>query len=1750
MATNIKNLVANRYRLIRQLGEGGMSIVYLVEDTLAQKTDKNRFIALKFLKAETQPNLIDLFKKEFSLLKKVQHPFLARVYDFGYDRKRKKFFFTCEYIDGKDIFVATQSLSLEKIYILMGQLLEVLTYIHNQGIIHNDLKPSNILLSGDSIKVLDFGISTLMDKSKSSKNKFIGGTLGYIAPEALRNHNVSISSDIFSLGMIFYKIFGRKLPFEEQSEGEIVKKTVSGKIPSVAIFNKKLPPDLIHLINQLTENQPSKRPSNVEAISPIFQQFLPKTEWVDKSIPHSLSLESSFIGRQREINKIFEILKIDEDKKTQNNFIQIQGDEGIGKSRFLQEIGAYLQIQDWAFCQARCQEWETEAYQPWGTILRQIQGFSDPLKESSKGFLDDFFSEKQKSQIDHKTHTEQTFDEKLRLYHSFAETLATLSSEIPVVIALDDIHLAGPDSLNLLNFLIRTCPETVIFIVSFTPSREGFFLSLINQNPSILIHLKPLTEKQTIEIASSLLGPTHFDNDFLDFLANFSAGNPLYLKESLMDFISRKYLQKEDEVWKVTKKNLQKIYNLTSHLDLFEKQFDILERKLKNLVSKCAIFPSRFSLKEISTICNEVEQKIFEKLELLTEAGILKQFDEFIFEWNKKAFVDWFYKKLLAKPNTFNDVNQWHKKFAHFIINDSQSSTRLENLEKAYYHYNACNEKSKSAYCAFQLALIYLSRISFMKAEQYFLIAEKDISSLKKEDQYQLKMGIIHLNFQKGQLKENIPILQELIPKFDKDPIRQGFLLLDLTYIFRTLKKNSEAIAASSKALTNLDLSKADILKGRLLAQQSQIEAEMGEPQKGLQLIEQALLLVPLEIDSKRHANLLNTRGTLKLKHLDDVEGAITDFKISSKIHQKIKNFQDQDVALHNLGVAYKNNMKLQPAQQCFERALQISRTSGDVQRIPHRLITLGNTELMLFELGNAKTRFRECLSLLQITENLTLQIRCLFSLGRIDQLQLNFEESLSYYNKAYSFVSKTKNQINYYSDLLSWGVLLFTLGKLDEAERLLQNLLNITENPSFKYFKAFNFLYLGIVNGLKESFEKSNDFIRRAKELFKEINLIANSIEAEIADIENKLRFKKKLSPKLIEKVRKNIKILKANENQAAIISAEIVLLKLKFRLLPFSKDLVKETLHVYKKYSENWRSLAEYHVDILVILSLFHFEANESVESLECLEKAESILQKLTARLSNENKPFIKNTSYYKYYHSAFERIHSSTLEEIQTWKRLKEKLNLMDRFQDSCIELLQQNPKSSSLKNIIPLEVCNLTNSPHSTLYLLGPQGLQLEASSSDKTTNHPENTDDSNEKFIEEIAEKGPEIFKNRTVKKFRNGFCLPLPEKSLHPNGIISFEKSSLSEAEIYVLEKLGIFTETILHQEKVFHKKRKILELTTIHVTKLHQTFLTQNFTLAIQNKYKNFIGGRNPDVKKMIHLIDKLMLSQLPVLIIGESGTGKRTIAEILHQKGGFNTKPFVTIACGGLSAELLDSQLFGAIKGAYTDSTMDHEGLLGKVNGGTLYFEKIDELPLSIQVKLLRVLQNGEYQPLGSLETKKISFRLMASAKKDPKILVSQGKFREDLFFRINVGRIHIPPLRKRKEDIPLIIDHISDKISAQEGVPKKTFHPSVLKRLCYFPWPGNIRQLENILHQLYLLHRKKKITLDEIPSVIREQHPSTDILSLQEAKEKFQKEYVLQLLKFTGGNVSQAARLSGLPRQTLNRHRRTYGLISWNH
>ncbi|MGE0275676.1 MAG: sigma-54-dependent transcriptional regulator [Nitrospiraceae bacterium] len=302
-------------------------------------------------------------------------------------------------------------------------------------------------------------------------------------------------------------------------------------------------------------------------------------------------------------------------------------------------------------------------------------------------------------------------------------------------------------------------------------------------------------------------------------------------------------------------------------------------------------------------------------------------------------------------------------------------------------------------------------------------------------------------------------------------------------------------------------------------------------------------------------------------------------------------------------------------------------------------------------------------------------------------------------------------------------------------------------------------------------------------------------------------------------------------------------------------------------------------------------------------------------------------------------------------------------------------------------------------------------------------------------------------------------------------------------------------------------------------------------------------VVARSPTMQRLFQKIAQVADSDATILLTGETGTGKEVLARVIHTNSRRAKNPFVALNCAAIPDALFESELFGHVRGAFTSAVATKRGFFQSANGGTLFLDEIAELPLSMQVKLLRAVQEREVREVGADYVTKVDVRIIAATNKDLADAVKAGTFRHDLYYRISVVPLTVPPLRERKDDIPLLGQHFLKHSAIRANKDVRGFTAAAMHRLMVYPWPGNVRELENAIEKAVVMTRQDLISPDLLPTVCVA--PDIAMKPLTEAKEEFERTYLRNLLQMTGGNISRAAQFAGRYRADFYKMLKKYGL-----
>ena len=410
-----------------------------------------------------------------------------------------------------------------------------------------------------------------------------------------------------------------------------------------------------------------------------------------------------------------------------------------------------------------------------------------------------------------------------------------------------------------------------------------------------------------------------------------------------------------------------------------------------------------------------------------------------------------------------------------------------------------------------------------------------------------------------------------------------------------------------------------------------------------------------------------------------------------------------------------------------------------------------------------------------------------------------------------------------------------------------------------------------------------------------------------------------------------------------------------------------------------------------------------------------------------------------------------------------------------------------------------------------------------------------TSDSAENALQVFSEHGIAVTLTDIKMSGSDGLELLGQIKSIDPEAIVIIMTAFSSvESAVAALRKgaYDYVTKPFVNEDLLQTIKNAVMQRQLFQENRFLRRELRQKYD------FSKMIGKSDP-LQKVFDLVNKVAPTNVSVLIQGESGTGKELVARSIHFNGSRSELPFLAVNCGALPESLLESELFGHMKGSFTGAVSDKKGLFRSASGGTLFLDEVSEMPLALQVKLLRALQEHEVMPVGSSSSMKFDVRILAAANKNMETEVADGRFREDLYYRLNVLEIVVPPLRERPDDIPLLARHFAAKAAQNQNIAEKPIAKGAMSALLNYGWPGNVRELENVIERAVILS-DAEIDIDSLPSKISRVTAFEDrgADGFRPTLEEVERRYVIKVLNSTNDDKSIAANILGIDLSTLYR------------
>ena len=1641
------DLIDERYRVVSRLGEGRMGDVYDVSDINAEAMP----YALKLLKDTT---LTDAFVEEYHLLRNLGHPAFVCAHTLGLEARQKRLYMLLERVDGVALEEHDGPIESGRLCLT---LLSALDHLHGHGLVHGDVAPPNIIVSEGCFRILDLGAAGRIGSGAGSTS----GVLAYAAPERLRASPLTVSSDLFSVGVtVFEAIYGHH-PFPDYPA------RVTSNVPPDRRGNTHL---LDPVLDRLLAYEPQARFPSADAAWSAASAILADTgenvAWPDwREFPYVLpAMVEKVSGR------IMACLNAGK-----GSFTRIGGPVGGGRTRLCLEVGSALAAK--------------------GIPKRRYELVHTHGNESVVSRL----------LVDLELPTEGTeVTDSAGLARRIArKVLHGLDQKYgPIFLSIDGLEHADP--------LTRRVFDAVALLLEGLPERyPGIHIAVTDTDGDPM--LEPMTSEIVERLIGSLFPNRRVSMTTLGALQDVCHGNPRRTVRALKRALALGLLSADSTAVRLDLSEFLGLELPQTEIEEAQSAIDGLPEDARQALgllalSKVPLPVSILGPSGKSFGASWVHDGIASwvpssgEMRLVIASRTHREFalggcnenllhEELVSRWEARG-DEGLSPRLwhLAKRHPDDAAEEVESHLSELqagdalalmevLLSGSWPSSPTVGIQAA--HRAAANGRTEVAQTLLNRTL-NLGCASVQRAECYLLLGRLEVrlARLAKAKEH----------FLRGLESKKLP------------PLVRAKLLegSSRASVFLGALDEAEAGANEGLGLTEED---SEALSGRFFYTLGLVAWYRGDLDLADTRLKKALILTERGDDRVEAAAVITAQGLVAHRR-GQMSIASTYYQEAMQMGEETGDGSRVLTALQNLGVIHHQEGEWKQALDTYQAALAHAQAEEQTGRIMQLCGNLGNLWRYLGELDRAREILTHGLALAERESNRYMEGLLLTNLGEVELMNETFDAAEKYLSKAVTLTVDTESAAEELEARLDLGRLFLEQQKFDNARTELNRALELSaesEQPSFgvraKALLARS--HRESVHGDKsvggQLIDKALGGIETVTNLdFRwpvfleacqqaasrdendEASGYASQVVAIIQELEDAVPADFKTCFREVRERKKALSIAAPLVKAVETLSKESSAVPSSrwMRLLEINKRLTTE---------KDIRRLLEFIMDSSIVLT----QAERGFVLLDSDRSKEGLEVHVARNIDQEN---IRNTK-FKISHSIASRV----IEE-------GEPVLTIDAMEDSRYRD-QLSVHDLKLRSVICLPM-RMMGKVLGAIYL--DNRFQAGAFDVDALA------------FMENFADQaGIALYNARLVQDLESS-------------------KQAL-EVEREKVEELN-------------EKLSEDLELRTRELEESHRVVIAQQQQLTDRHRYDSLIGNSKP-LRHVFGIMDRLLENTIPVLITGESGTGKELVARAIHFNGSRAKRSFVALNCGAIPANLLESELFGHVKGAFTGANQDKKGLFEAADCGTLFLDELGELPLEMQVKLLRVLQDGRFKKVGSTSEIQVDVRIIAATNRQLEAEIAQGRFREDLYYRLSVVPIQLPPLRERPGDIPVLVEHFLKKtreggIGSVQGIT-----PAALTVLKRYDWPGNVRQLEMVLKNVTLFCDNDELDVRDFqsfPDIVQGggSGPAANLSGRSLAD--IERAAIIQALQDNSGNKKKSAEMLGIDRRTLYNKLKAYQIV----
>jgi len=1691
----LEPLFIRRYTKVRELGSGAQGSVTLVAD----RYRGGHLLALKTLIARRDAEWLRLFKREFEVLAQLRHPRLARVYDFG-ALKDGRAFFTRDYVAGADLRERTSGADVNGFVVVAVEICRALEPLHRCGLVHGDLKPGNVIVGGDGVAhLIDFSFVRASDAGGDGR-----GTLQYIAPEVLEEQTADARADLYSLGAMLYEAASGDPLFEGTAReiaaghlGDARPEPRPGRIAVRGDAADAVWRGLAGVISRLVARRPEARFPSVEEAEAALTAIAPAA--IEKDPIAEIPVLSSTTGREAETRRVRErVLGKLTEPGTRGALLVVQGEVGTGKSAVLADVKWHAQLTGFGTVEAVCSRG--------GGAVAPIISLAEQLADLQEGDTAD--AARVEALVDALRSLVAGRAELDTIAVGLGRAAARAARARPLLVLVDDLDLAADETAALLRGLVAEAGSDAPLAILASCRTGHAWKDRLGRGEGFAL---PLLDRAGVRsLAAAYFGAV--SDDKIDRILAHTGGNPLFVGSLLADVVR-------------SGGGLERLERLGPPVELGEYwrgRIASLADEERRAVEAIAVLGGEAAPAAIAQLAKLDPGRVDPLLAGL-EAMRLLSAGANGFRLSSGSLA----AEVLAAGDPAALV-ELHRRAAAIEPDEARRllhAARAKDADAVRGHYAE--------------VAAGLERAGALAAAQELLAAVAEVLTDPAEAA-PVRLGLGRIALAQGDHATAARHLKALVD--EPPPIGMEALVL-LGRMYGARREHAEAVDALDRAL---ERAVDPASTARILAELALVRFRRGELDLAADAARRGLDLAPRRDPTR--AELHGTLGKIAAAR-GDHEGA---------------------------------------AASCTE-AVDEARASGDRRAIGPAVNSLAWARQMAGDLGAAAEDLASALALFREMGDLRRLMRAELVAGDL-HVQLEREaEALAHYEEAMRLAAAVGNPVQEIEVRVGLGQALAKVGRFERAALLLTEAREDAARLKQDGLGALATTYLGDVAAWRGDAAAALAMWSEAHDALERVGQggVCAELELEMAELElgrgtaDRVAAAKKLVESASARAREDRG--RNFEVQLALVRGAILVAEGRFDEGMRAWDELAAELAARGPRDLLWQVHAAAARALL--------DRGASMLARQRLRTAERVLEQIAAALPSEHR-----LAYWQDVRRAeVRRLLAVTVPSsnasLARGAAFDAKADELDPEAMALYRVLECNKRISSetdhdhlLEAILDAAI-EMTGAERGFVLTTGSDGLEVGAAR-EIGRGEPR---DPHEQFSRSIAESvcldgEPVVTVDATgddrfseflsihALRVKSVACVPVSYRGTS-FGVLYLENrlrrgrfgardlrvlTAFADQVAIAIAHTRLLDEARRREEELAQTTRALEEMCARQAADLKSRrsdlrLVEEKLERARQRlegrgDYHGLVGAGDA-MGRVFAVIERVKDLELPVVIVGESGTGKDLVARVLHDVGARQKGPFVALSCGGVPETLVEATLFGHGRGAFSGADGESPGLLAAAAGGTLYLDDVAEMPERMQVDLLRVLQEGSYVPLGKSEQVRVECRFVASSREPLEALAARGRLRRDLFYRLNVVAIELPPLRDRREDIPVLARCIAHREAERLGRPDPGLDASAIEALAAHPWPGNVRELEQLLRRALVIDDEAApLTAERLFGTAAPRPPAAmarrgKIAGEAEAAERARFVEALEACKW---NRSLAAQKLGVPRRTFYRRLEALGLI----